>query len=443
MICSYKNGRRIALLAATLGLGCNLGSTTTGTGTLTVVVQQSTGLYSPSGVYLPNAIQGNVALAGPSGYTTTMSVTTTLISLASGSYAITAAPVLVPNAIVSVVDTAVASPNPVTVGDGGNDSATVTYGVRPGTGGLWVANGGSTSPGTVTEFGNAKLSASGSPTPTARLTNAALTGAAGVAVDLTGGLWIATSANAIVEYPSALLVGSTASPANTLTVASAPVAIAFDPAGDLWVCLASAGEVVEYSASQLAALSGSGTPSPVLTLQLSALTAGPGGLAFDSYGNLWIASSGSGSLIELSSSTLAGPGGAVVPALLIQSAQTVDAIAPVFDAQGNLWVVTSLNMLAEFSIAQLPSLTPTTTPALTLTVNSAGAAAGAAFDNSGSLWLPMGVGQNVIALTATQLAAGGTQSPTVAIGGVTDPSALAFNAHATYVPVAGSKRPRR
>jgi sugar lactone lactonase YvrE len=437
VLCSYKNGRRFAFLAIALGLGCNPITNTT-SGTVIVVVQQSTGLYSPSGVYVANPIQGNVSVAGPSGYTTTLSTTDTLITLATGIYTTTALPIRIPDAIVSVVDTATVSPASLNLGNNGVDTIFVTYGVRPGSGGLWVASGSPTT-GTVTEFGNAQLSSSGSPTPVALLSNSALAGATADAVDLTGDLWVATAANAIVEYPRAALVGSTAAPGTILAVASTPVAMAFDPAGDLWVCLSAAGEVVEYSAAQLATLGGGGSPAPSLVLQMSALTAGPGGLAFDTYGNLWIASSGSGSLIELSSTILAGSSGLVTPTVVVQTPATTDAVAPLFDAQGNLWLVTSLNTVAQWSVAQLASLTATTAPALTVTINASGAAGSAAFDNSGSLWIPMGSGEDVIALSAAQLSAGGTQAPSVTIGGVTDPYALAFNAHATYVPVAGSR----
>ncbi|MBF6561285.1 MAG: hypothetical protein IVW56_13440 [Candidatus Binataceae bacterium] len=177
-------------------------------------------------------------------------------------------------------------------------------------GNLWVQVGptnDSVTPSLI-EYASGLL-VSGNPVPTAQIqtTNAGTgSGAVAMAFDPAGNLWEA--ADQIVEYTAAQLnAGTQTDPYQTLIVGGGtpdfnyPSAVTFDANGNLWVAFEidgglGTGGLEMFSAADLAG-SGTSTPTPAVVLTSTAYGKGnlltsfqrPDGLAFDSLGNLWVA----------------------------------------------------------------------------------------------------------------------------------------------------------
>jgi sugar lactone lactonase YvrE len=118
---------------------------------------------------------------------------------------------------------------------------------------------------------------------------------------------------------------------------------AFDSAGNLWVSDSARQVIFKFSAAQVNAGGGSGiTPAGVIdTIALD----GPLGLAFDADGDLWVANNSDESVVEFSAKDLATVSGVVniIPAviLLTNKAEVPSLENPwglAFDAAGDLWV---------------------------------------------------------------------------------------------------------
>lgn len=116
-------------------------------------------------------------------------------------------------------------------------------------------------------------------------------GPAGIAVDLSGNVWVADyNGSAVVELSSAgvILQQTTLNGGN-----AGPQGIAVDGAGNIWVA--------NYYGNSIATLSGSTASllTPSSGLGLDTLLDEPYGLAVDSSGNVWLSNAGSNSLTEL------------------------------------------------------------------------------------------------------------------------------------------------
>jgi hypothetical protein len=430
---------RLAILAGLVitAAACNSSSSTsTGIGDLVIIINVPTG--------------GNaaVAVAGPNAYAQTLTATGTLAAIATGTYVITAGPARVSDPIVSQVDTGVlitssgqsGTSATITLNNNSIDTITVNYGPRPGSGFLWITSTGNNGLNRINGFFSQQLQ-NFKPTdlPTVSVDGRPGQGAPGpIAVDLSGNLWVATATGVIGQYQyGQLLKGTTAGPSGKqLTVApNVPLAMAFDPAGNLWVAygFADSGEVVEYPASSLA----SGSATALTSITVPSLLAGPAGMAFDNTGNLWVASSASGTLIELTSALLSKTGGSQI------AAPFPGAVAPAFDPSGRLWVVTTANTILGFAAEQTSFFTPTTTPSEVVTVTTTGTPTAAAFDNSQDIWITEGASNTLIELTSTQIQNGGTQAPagTFTPPVPTDLMGLAFNPKGQFLPLAGQHAP--
>jgi sugar lactone lactonase YvrE len=415
--------------AAVGAAGCSSSnSTAPPTGSLTVTI------VAPSGV------TPSVTVSGPGGYNKALSATTRLTGLAAGNYAVTAAPVTTTDAIVGTVNTATVSGSPATVAAGGaTANATATYTLRPGSGGLWVANAGAK---TVVQYTAGQLgSATSAPPATAIGTRADYN--EGVAFDANGNLWVTQAAlsNAVLEYTASQLSASgTPTPAVTLSGGSldVPIGLAFDASGNLWVANLAASSVVEFTVSQLAS-SGSATPAVALSASSGSLN-GPVGLAFDASGNLWVANNGPNTVVEFTVSQLAATGSPTPAVTLSATAGSIASPQSIaFDAHGNLWLANGGDTtVVAFSPSQLAS-TGTPTPAVTLsaTAGSLNGPEGLAFDASGNLWVANFVGPSVVEFTASQLVVSGSPTPNVTASGssLVAPVGLAFDPHAAGLPL--------
>lgn len=429
----------IALIVAALGAtvavaGCGSSNTTgPGPGSLTVTIT------APAGV------TPAVTVHGPGTYTKSLSASATLSGLAVGSYTVTASPAVSAGTIVGTVYGAVVSGSPATVASGATATATVTYTLRPGSGALWVGNFGTSN--SVTEYTAAQLGSTTSGAPTTSIRTPTQT-IGGVAFDASGNLWVTQfNGNTLLEYTVNQLSDSGAlTPAVTIGALSNPAGMAFDATGNLWIANVSIGTVVEFTANQLGS---SGSPTPAVTLSAAADTSleTPVALAFDAHGNLWVANAVRNTVVEFASAQLAATGSPTPAVTLRDTASSISGpLALAFDASGKLWVANGnshADTVVAFTPAQLAA-SGRPQPAIVLTSSAFSNPAALAFDASGDLWVANNfrntantAGNTVVEFVPAQLAHSGSPVPGVTISGpgIDSPFALAFNAHASNLPL--------
>ena len=153
-----------------------------------------------------------------------------------------------------------------------------------------------------------------------------------------------------------------------------PTGIAFDPAGNMWVCNYTGHTLVEYAPSQLEA---SGAPVPTRIVQG---VRGPNNIAVDIHGNVWAAEYDGGSVAEYRRGRLV-----VRVRFLAYSAPTGLA----FDSHGMLWVTDQRSgSLAGFRPAQLRR-SGMKNPARTIALPGGRVAnnQSVAFDRAGRMWV--------------------------------------------------------
>jgi hypothetical protein len=223
-------------------------------------------------------------------------------------------------------------------------------------GDLWVANDNTSNPALV-EFTRAQLRTP-NPVPSVAIssTTGALANPFGMAFDRQGNLWVVgNSMGRVFKYTKEQLARS-GSPTPSATISDfpgIPFSDALDAYGDLWASTQVSsscpqGCVVEFSRAELA------TPNPAPTVTIS--TTGGANLAFTPSGNLWIVTGGgpntfgtpgTNELVEFGRAQLSSSG-SPTPAVTISSTiistnvgprQSLDgpfgvAVAP----SGDVWV---------------------------------------------------------------------------------------------------------
>jgi sugar lactone lactonase YvrE len=248
----------------------------------------------------------------------------------------------------------------------------------------------------------------------------------GVAFDNSGDLWVANSnTNTLFEYSRREL--TKVSPTPLVTIASnssgslsGPGGMAFDRSGDLWVANTSISTVVEYDKTELAK---SGAPTPKVTISNNSFNA-PFGVAVDSSGNLWVsdnAQPGSPAVYEYAKADLAKA--APVPRLTISvplSAIGDDTRCGLdFDSSGNLWLVNSDgNSLLEFAKSELAKTRPK--PAVTIAAgpaNGLNAPDDLVFDAAGDAWVANTGANTVVEFSKSELAKSGSPASVRTISG--------------------------
>lgn len=334
---------------------------------------------------LPAGVSAKVKVAGAS---TTEVTETKELDLATGSYAITAADVATPDAIVRTMYRATVSMANVTLCSG-PANVTVTYAAIGSSGKVWTGNANGTAP--VLGFASSALGA----TATIPASVAAKTrGGRGMALDKDGNLWTigGTTADKTLGRYSAgsLAVSGEPAPDREIGIANSgcsPLgsALAFDKDGNLWVSLLCENKIVRLTPTDLTA-TGEVTPA----VAISGIEV-PKGLAFDSAGNLWVSDDKlndahvrrfDASRLGASIDSAAAPANAI-----LAMSEGTEHLA--FDADGNLWSVggsvVNLTKIAKADLAATGAGTPV--PATTISVGVAALPEGIAFDESGGLWI--------------------------------------------------------
>ncbi len=180
-----------------------------------------------------------------------------------------------------------------------------------------------------------------------------------------------------------------------------PGGLAVDSSGDLWVAN-EVGSVVEYSRADLAKPS----PAPTVTIFYTA-----GGLAFDPSGDLW-AINGT-DVAEFTKAEMA-KSGSPKPVFSLP-----DNCSVVFDSSGDLWEGSSVDWVLEFTRAQLVQLAKSTSrspsPYVMITSDSLNGPCKPAFDAAGGLWAGNYGGGTVVEFTKAQLAKSDSRAPKVTL----------------------------
>lgn len=188
-------------------------------------------------------------------------------------------------------------------------------------GNLWATIGFSD---TVVRYGASQIQTSGSPAPEVVLTGLGDVGP--LAFDASGNLWVGDGTHNRFRIhkvpPLALAHSGTVIPVLSLDLqrsgsATGPLGgaagLAFDASGNLWVAFGASGIIAKLTTSELA---GSGETTLTPSVQIEA--GGPKELAFDEAGNLWFAFN-DGKLARLSPAQLAS--GEAPPDVVLDSSE--------------------------------------------------------------------------------------------------------------------------
>ena len=229
-----------------------------------------------------------------------------------------------------------------------------------------------------------------------------------------------------IKAYSAAKLEATGSPEadNTLKTPAGPKGMAFDPWGNLW--FSSAEGVFMYAMEDLAKadaeyrvkLTGAGVMGGGIP--------GAGPLAFDDDSCLWIGQIASDKIVKLTRNQLAVTG-QPVPAISLSGTSLNGVLAIAFDAEGNLWSTNADDQVVMFAKARLAA--STTAAADVAIVHMSGppvigtysAPQNLAFDAQGNLWIGFFAGNDLVKLPKSlQTASTTIQPPEVSLkGGVT------------------------
>ncbi|MBX3134003.1 MAG: hypothetical protein KF689_11550 [Gemmatimonadaceae bacterium] len=402
--------RSAALLVATTGLLAACGEAATDATCDTV----GSGTLTVNIGGLPGGLAADVVVSGPGG-SFNLGASGTLPGLAAGAYTILAANVSQTDSIADRIFRGTPPANPVCVRDGGTRTVSVPHAQIATSQKVWVG-AGFYSMG----FATSQLSATATLAPNV---TSGTRGGTGLLFDASGNLWLlgqSTADPTVMRYPASAL-GTTGNPLpdRSITISGVncdgPGALAFDVAGNLWVSIGCQGRVVRLTPAQ------QGTSGVIVpSVQITNLTR-PVGLAFNGLGDLWVGDSthlrrydaarltaSTGAAADLSASFTTP-----TPRVAGQFALSVRNLG--VDAGGELWVSAPAQQVLYRAEAAVLGGTGTSANVVSRIVYLTEFASprGFAFDNTGALWV--GYTQSAFARFApTQLEASSTPgAPTV------------------------------
>jgi len=341
---------------------------------------------------LPDTVDANVTIAGPSGFEQTLGATQTLAPVPAGTYVVHAASVSDQHPIAPTLYDPTINDVSIEVTPRTSSGTVVAYGVRPVTGTMLIGIG-MESTDIARGFRSGRLIAAEAPDAFITITGASedRDQYGGIAFDADGNAWIAGYfSGELLRYSATVLAAATgaAAPDITITGISRPIGLAFDDDAALWVTTDT--HLHKYEPLQLIQ---SGEPTPSVTIASTGGTTDsldyPRGLAFDTSGNLWIANL-FGSLVRFTPDQLQASG-SPEPSRII----TVDALLldVAFDTTGALWMTTATGATVLRLDADDLSSSGQPTPAATISGFPA-MTRGLAIDHSGALWVTSGTSTN-------------------------------------------------
>lgn len=209
--------------------------------------------------------------------------------------------------------------------------------------------------------------------------------------------------------------------ATSLKSPAGPKGIAFDAWGNLW--FSNAEGVFMYAMEDLAKadavyrvkLTGEGVMGRALP--------GAGPLAFDDEGNLWVGQIASDRAVKLPKASLAATG-KPTPTVTLSGASLNGVQALAFDADGNLWAANADDAVVRFGKARLAADGSGAADVVIVhrsgppVIGTYSTPSSLAFDAAGNLWIGFFAGNDLVKVPKAALAASDTiQPPAVALKG--------------------------
>lgn len=210
-----------------------------------------------------------------------------------------------------------------------------------------------------------------------------------------------------------------------------PGDIALDGGGDLWVANESSNTLVEYSRRDLNEMSPA--PSVVISSAASSLQ-DPNGIAFDPSGDLWVANGGNSDVIEFTPAELARSGS---PRPRISLANP-NLCSVSFDSAGNLWEGSTSDLVSEWGKDEL-TRSGSPPPRVNISSRRLAEPCRPTFDRRGDLWVA--AGDSAVEWGRDQLSRSGSPPPRVTVSSrlLVAPGAIAVDlAGNLWVPSAGN-----
>ena len=324
----------------------------------------------------PPDLPATVTVTGPEKFSAVLKKSNKLIGLAPGDYTISPGQVTLQTSVIDSVWYAQKPAAALKVAEGKTLALSVKYEVRPGSSSVWMSHFGDSR--MLGGWLGWELMQGGAPAAASRILSSYQQISA-MALDAQGTLWVLASddgASTFVTFPAAAQVIGEAQPAPIVISPNQRLsAFTFDAHGGVWGASAASASLVHYPAAQVAG--GDLLVPDVKLLGTAHSLSDPRALAFDTVGNLWVAT---GASIGKYSPRQLIASGYFLPAASIP---VTDPRGLAFDAGGNLWV-SSAGHLLQYSTAQLGG--SSAAPAVDLDFGEA-KISGFAFDALGQLWV--------------------------------------------------------
>ena len=384
-----------------------------------------------------------IYVTGPGGFARTVRASQTLPGLPVGIYRADARTELVVESIVTNAYVPNVVGNPAVVAAGDTARIQVTYAARRGSGHLWLNDGIASRLG---GYSGAQLASSGTVTASIQIQQ---TGGFGAALGSDGDLWVAADPFTLTKYAAAHLERGAVPDVRLGRATRGGVldylsGLAFDSGGNLWLASNpppgpdTNRRILKFSASGLRV--SNPDPTPEVTLY-STTRWYPVTLAFDRAGNLWLADFINDRLVKFTPAQLASSGAPAPTTVISNVSPGYPLRSPIdlaIDADGDLWVA---NLSAEqptdliMYTATQAQAGGSPNPAIRLGRPTLLSVRGIAFDATGGAW--MAVPGGLARLSHAQLFGGGAPLPQIFVrdSSILFATALLFDPPPAGVPL--------